>query len=169
MRARVHLLLPHTPSVPLSPRHFRLIADLSLLAWLPGSKPGKQNKTDQNVGLSFTMCSFTAVKNFVCRTLEEEEQPRAVGAVEVFMGEAKMQRFPEKHRGGFLPDTSDIFNNPDRRAAPTTPAVLITPDISTSSSGCRGRTVWRGHDSSWQGDCRRVGGVSLCETINGGF
>lgn len=33
------------------------------------------------------------------------------------------------------PETSVIFNNPDRRVALTTPAVLITPDITTSSFG----------------------------------
>lgn len=35
-------------------------------------------------------------------------------------------------------ETSVIFNNPDRRAALTIPAVLIIPDIITSSFGCRG-------------------------------
>lgn len=46
------------------------------------------------------------------------------------------------------PETSDIFNNPDRRVTLTTPAVLIIPDITTSSSGCRGRMVRWGCDSA---------------------
>lgn len=43
------------------------------------------------------------------------------------------------------PETSYIFNNPDRRVAPTTPAVLIIPDITTSSFGCKEeRGGWAG-------------------------
>ena len=42
------------------------------------------------------------------------------------------------------PETSDISNNPDRRVALTTPAVLIIPDITTSSFGCGEEEGWGG-------------------------
>lgn len=162
-----------TPSVPLSPHQFRLIADL-LLPLFGSSQDANLENKEQNRSKCLILFRRVRLTAFLCSRQNLEREGGAANGSRWrsgggFYGWSKDAEVNMRNTGSFLPDTSDSFNSPDRRVAPTTPTVLIAPDISTSSSGCRGRTVWRGHDSSWQGDCGRVGGVTLCETINGGF
>lgn len=84
-----------------------------------------------------------------------EQTSVCVNAAQAFMGEKTMERLKgktEERLGVWAvgsPETSVIFNSPDRRVAPTIPAVLIIPDIITSYFGCRG---WQSCNSSWQED-----------------